>query len=275
MRNVINVKLLKYMRNNKTNLFVLGLLLISSFYSCSTMTDEIENSKIEKITKTYDENIRQNKENELQVLKFVYLKNEKYYLDKEGALKANLDKNAITSVEKSINETNKDFEEFKKEISEESLKNINSKKKIEVKTEFIDFQKINIDSLISEVNETSEKKNLLNKRPSYETYGSADITGGDITTNSTYPRQESAYNVRFNYVYFESLGFSAPVSSHRYIAQSTFGGQVAAFRTGSAYTRTNATLKLNTSGDKLFLQFSCSDPMGCAASWKLSDYIIN
>lgn len=257
----------------KTILKALILFPFLFIHSCSSITDESDNSKIDKMSKTYEETTRQNQINELEVLKFVHLEDEKYYLDKEGALKANLDKKAIASVEKSINNTNKDFEDFKKEVAKETLKNINSKNKIEVKKEFMDFQKVNIDSLIVEVNKPLEKKKLLeNKGFSYETYGSADITGGDITTNSTYPRQESAYNVRFDYVTFESLGFSAPISSHRYIAQSTFGGQVAAFRTGSAYAKVYASLKLNTSGDKLFLQFSCSDPMGCAATWKLSDY---
>lgn len=238
-------------------------LILSLFYSCASVDDTIKESKLDdKLLESYSESIQRKQEDQLEVLKFVYLENDRYKFDKEAAINADLNSDAISQVEKSINDTNKEIELFEKEVLNERMNN--KRLNIEIQKDFIDFQKINIDSIKGNYKNFKDIQTTSSYFP-----GEQEHYGQDISTDSTYPRKSSVKNVRSSYVGFESMGKAAPVSSHKYRAQSSFGRVLYAIRTGSAYTTTKNEFKLYTSGDKLFLEFSCSDPNGCIASYRL------
>lgn len=158
-----------------------GFLLLSCESSRQDSLEDIQ-KEIEKSTSKF---IQSNPDEVINSLKFVILKENRYYLDEIGAQRANTDEKILKKLQTDISDVNKALDDREKFILEK-------KKDIrEYEIELIDFQKLNIDSL---------KQQYHNKNNSVSTIS------GDLSTTGQSERIITVFNPSFTKVSFRGQG---------------------------------------------------------------------
>ena len=114
-----------------------SLLLLSCEDSRNNSVEDFQ-KEVERSTSKF---IQSNPEDAINSLKYVILKDNRYYLDEANARKANTNEKIMEKLKKDISNVNKALDERAKFI-QENKKNI---KKYQI--ELMDFQKIDLDSL--------------------------------------------------------------------------------------------------------------------------------
>ena len=221
-----------------------GFLLLSCESSRQDSLEDIQ-KEIEKSTSKF---IQSNSDEVINSLKFVILKENRYYLNEIGAQKANTDEKILKKLQTDISDVNKALDDREKFILEK-------KKDIrEYEIELIDFQKLNIDSL---------KQQYHNKNNSVSTIS------GDLSTTGQSERIITVFNPNYTKVSFRGQGRTAIISFHTFGASSTFGGWQYKDGTGSFATPITREISLYTNNDNLRLSYRISDPEGGICSYAL------
>lgn len=224
---------------------VSGLLLLSCEDSRNNSLEDFQ-KEVQRNTSKF---IQSNPEEAINSLKYVILKEDRYYLDETNARKANTNEKIIEKLKKDISDVNKALDERAKFI-QENKKNIK-----EYQLELIDFQKIDLDSL---------KKAYYNKN------NSISSISGDLSTTSQNQRIITVYNPSYTKVTFRGQGRTALISFHTFGASSTFGGWQYKDGTGSFATPITRDISLYTNNDDLRLSYKTSDPEGGICGYTLN-----
>ena len=131
-------KILKRLKMKNLKIIILsGFLLLSCENTSQNSLEDIQKN-IERSTSKF---IQKNSDEVINTLKFVVLKENRYYLDEVSARKAKTDEKILQKLKSDISDVNKALDEREKFIGE-NKKNIG-----EYEMELMDFQKFNIDSI--------------------------------------------------------------------------------------------------------------------------------
>lgn len=225
----------------------LFLTLITGLFistSCSNSSENTSEEIQETLKKRQKEFVTSNSEKAIESLKYIILRNNRYYLDEQRIQKDKVDDLIIKQLREDIYNVNKALQE-REEYLKKNKNNIQS-----YELNLMDFQKQDIDSL---------KQEYKNSH-SYN-YNRNNITG-DISTTSQSERTTTIHNPRYNKVSFTARGRTAIFSFHTFGASSTFGGWQ--YKDGSASFASNVTreISLYSNNDNLRLSYRTSDPEG-------------
>ena len=180
---------------------LLGMLFLSCTEPAHESVEDIEN----EISKNTAMLVQSNPENAINSLKFVILRDNRYYLDEEGAKRNKIEPKIINKLKQDLLDVNKALDEREKFLQQ-------SKGTIrEYEIKLMDFQKMDVDSLKKEY----KKSSMLR---------SATVVSGDLSTSSQSERIITVYNPDNTKAIFTAQGRTAIVSFHTLGASSTFGG---------------------------------------------------
>lgn len=225
---------------------LLGMLFLSCTEPAHESVEDIEN----EISKNTAMLVQSNPENAINSLKFVILRDNRYYLDEEGAKRNKIEPKIINKLKQDLLDVNKALDEREKFLQQ-------SKGTIrEYEIKLMDFQKMDVDSLKKEY----KKSSMLR---------SATVVSGDLSTSSQSERIITVYNPDNTKAIFTAQGRTAIVPFHTFGASSTFGGWQYKDGTGSFSTPITREISLYTNKDNLRLSYRTSDPKGGICGYKL------
>lgn len=229
---------------NLLTVILSGFLLLSCENTRQNSLEDIQKD-VERSTSKF---IQMNSDEVINSLKFVMLKENRYYLDEVSARKVKTDEKILKKLKNDISDINKALDEREKFIRE-NKRNIR-----EYEIELMDFQKLNIDSIKHEYH---NKNNAIS------------AISGDLSTTSQSERIITVFNPSYSKVSFRGQGRTAIISFHTFGASSTFGGWQYKDGTGSFATPITREISLYTNKDNLRLSYRTSDPEGGICGYTL------
>lgn len=229
---------------------LLFTLSFSVLFACSESMPNSEEDIRNDIAKSTERLVQKESDDAIQSLRYIMLRDNRYYLDEEGARKGQISNEIISRVKKDLLDVNKALQE-REEFLQKNRQNIRA-----YDIELIDFQKIDIDSLKVEY---SKRKTAM----------SASALSGYLSTTGQSERIITVYNPDNTKAVFTAYGRTAIISFHTFGASSTFGGWQYKDVTGSFAAPVTREISLYTNKDNLRLSYRTSDPKGGVCGYKL------